>query len=393
MKKAIIRFGIIGIGNMGSSHVRNIEALGNAELTAVCDLNPDAFLRIAPATRQKLKFYTDPDLFLAGEEMDAIIIAVPHYAHPDLAIQAMKHGKHIIVEKPIAVHKAEAKRLLQAAADYPHLKKTAMFNQRAMPIHRKLKELIDRGALGRINRVNWIITDWFRSQCYYDSGDWRASWRGEGGGVLLNQCPHQLDLMQWFFGMPVLVRAAAKLGKFHQIEVEDEVNAYMEYGDGGTANFIASTGEIPGTNRLEIAAENGRLVYEDRKLVFHRTEIAVSKYNRTTNRRFGLPDVWECRIPGGSDNPTPHRDIIANFIEAIQKDEPLIAPLEDGINSLELGNAMLYSGLTGRVVRLPLDSARYAAMLERLAAGSSYQKKPVLAAIGDDAGFANSFRG
>ena len=385
-----VKFGIIGIGNMGSAHVVNINNLKNCELTAVCDIDPEAFNRIDEGIRSRLQLFTDPEKFLKEAEIDAVMISVPHYSHPDLAILAMRPGKHVIVEKPIAVHKAEAERMIAEAKKYPELKKSAMFNQRTIPAHKKIKQMIDSGELGKIMRVNWIITDWFRSQCYYDSGDWRASWRGEGGGVLLNQCPHQLDLMQWFFGMPCKVRATAKFGKYHDIEVEDEVNAYLEYADGKTGNFIACTGEIPGTNRLEIMAERGRLVYEGGKLEFKRNEVETTEFNRTTDKKFGIPDIWRCEIPVAPPSPAPHKDIVENVANAILHGTPLLAPMEEGINGLELGNAMRLSGWKEETVNLPIDSAEYAARLERLIATSRYQKKAVKKS-GNADGFGSSF--
>ncbi len=375
-----VKFGIIGIGNMGSTHVKFIGELKNAKLTAVCDINPKAFDRIAEDVRKNLTLFTDTDKFFAEADIDAVLIAVPHYDHVNLAIKAMEAGKHIIVEKPISVHKLEAERLIEEAKEYPHLKKSLMFNQRTIVAHKKIKQLIDNGELGKIRRVNWIITDWFRSQKYYDSGDWRASWRGEGGGVLINQCPHQLDLMQWFFGMPSKVRAAVKFGKYHDIEVEDEVNAYLEYADGKVGNFIASTGEMPGTNRLEITADRGRLVYENGKIEFIRNEIDTETFCKTTDKTFGISDNWKCEInvnDNGANN-RQHRHVIENVANAILKDTPLIAPMEEGVRGLELGNSMLLSGLLDKTLELPIDSKLYAAELEKLIATSRYVKKVVI---------------
>ncbi len=375
MKK--VGFGIVGIGNMGSAHVKTIGEISNAELVAVCDINPEAFKRIAPETAEKITCTTSLDEFLAVKGLDAVIVAVPHYFHPDIAIAAMNAGKHIIVEKPIAVHKAEAIRLINEGKKHPELIKSLMFNQRTIPAHRKIKQLIDSGELGAIRRINWIITNWFRSQFYYDSGDWRASWAGEGGGVLLNQCPHQLDLMQWFFGMPTRVRATAKLGKYHDIEVEDEVNAYLEYADGKVGNFIASTGEMPGTNRLEITAERGRLVYENGKIEFIRNEMETSEFCRTTKKLFGTCDTWNCTVnySDNGESAHQHRNIISNVADAILNGTPLTAPMEEGIRGLELGNAMLLSGLKDKTVELPIDAGEYAEMLDKLIATSRYRKK------------------
>lgn len=391
MSSEKVRFGIVGVGNMGSAHIRFLSRLPNAQAVAACDINPEAFKRIPEEQRPTIRCYTALDEFLKNEAIECVIVAVPHYSHPECAVRALRAGKHVIVEKPLAVHKAAGLALLAEAARYPDRVKALMLNQRTLPAHIKIKQLIDSGELGHILRINWTITDWFRTQHYYDSGDWRASWRGEGGGVLLNQCPHQLDLMQWFFGMPARVRAAVKLGKYHDIEVEDEVNAYLEYADGKTGNFIASTGEMPGTNRLEIMAERGRLVYESGKLEFLRNEVETSVFCKTSKLSFAKAPHWTCNIdlpPLGPDF-NQHGNILANVADAIRHGTPLISPLEEGIKGLELGNAMLYSGLHDCTVELPLDAEAYAEGLEKLAVSSRYQKKTVSA--GDSGDFSRSF--
>lgn len=384
-----VKFGIVGIGNMGSSHVKSINGMSNGEITCVCDIDPKAFERIAPEMRENIRCFTSLDEFLAFPELDAVVVAVPHYDHPSVAIKALNAGKHIVVEKPITVHKKMAQELLIESAKHPDKVRALMLNQRTIPAHRKIKQLIDSGELGTITRVNWIITDWFRSQNYYDSGDWRASWRGEGGGVLLNQCPHQLDLMQWFFGMPEKVRATAKLGKFHDIEVEDEVNAYLEYADGKTGNFIASTGEMPGTNRLEITATRGRLVFENGKLEFIRNEIPTDTYIKTSTQGFKKSDNWLCNINVSGEAGNQHQKILINVANAILNGEELISPLEEGIKGLELGNAMLLSGLKDQSVTLPVDAEEFAGHLEKLIAGSRYKKNVSQLKNTDD--FGNSF--
>ncbi|MBR2435112.1 MAG: Gfo/Idh/MocA family oxidoreductase, partial [Lentisphaeria bacterium] len=231
-----VRFGIIGLGNMGSGHVNFINQLPQCELTAVCDWKEEKLKH--PGLGDNVKRYTDDDEFFADADFDALLVAVPHYQHVELALRAMALGKHVLIEKPVSVQKKTALQLLDAVKKYPDLKLGAMFNQRTIPAHIKVKSMIDSGELGTIRRVNWIITNWFRTQAYYDSGDWRASWRGEGGGVLLNQCPHQLDLMQWFFGLPERVTSIISIGKYHNIEVEDDVTAMLEYPSGATGVFI-----------------------------------------------------------------------------------------------------------------------------------------------------------
>ena len=385
MSEQKVRFGIIGIGNMGGAHVNFANKGRGCALTAVCDINPKAFDRIAPEIRSKIKCYDNATKLINDPEVDVVLVAVPHYSHPDLAIEAMQAGKHIIVEKPLAVHKAEGERLLKEAKKYPNLVKSLMLNQRTLPAHIKVKQLIDSGELGQLRRVCWTITDWFRTQYYYDSGDWRASWRGEGGGVLTNQCPHQLDLFQWFFGLPSKIRATAKLGKYHDIEVEDEVNAYMEYANGMTANFIASTGECPGVNRLEITGERGLLILTNRnEITFRRNEVEMSEFSRTATKGFSLPTVWDCKIPVAPGVGAGHLNIIENVADAVLGKAELIAPLAEGIKGLELGNAMLYSGLNDCEVNMPLDSAAYAEMLGKLVETSRWQKKTAETKNNDD---------
>lgn len=368
-----IKIGIIGAGSMGTAHRIGIEALKDFELAAVCDINEEKF---APYP-DTLPRYTDYRTMLAEAELDAVTVATPHWLHPEIAAAALDAGKHVLVEKPIGVHPSHVRPLLDAIARHPELKAAAMFNQRKIEAHIRLKKLIDDGELGRILRVNWIITDWFRTQCYYDSGDWRASWRGEGGGALINQCPHQLDLMQWFFGMPERVTGFLSFGKYHDIEVEDDVTAFLEYPGGATGVFITSTGEAPSTNRLEITAERGRVVLENGKLEFLRNEMAVSEFCRTSDSRFGVPARWECMIPCECVNSHMHRDIIENFGSAILRDTPLTANAAEGIRGLELGNAMLLSALEHRLVALPLDGEALAQHFERLIATSRYRKKSV----------------
>jgi predicted dehydrogenase len=374
-----VRVGVIGIGNMGSSHARALQA-GNvkrAVLAAVCDLDPE---RLGPFDDKVAKF-TDSAALIRSGTVDAVIIATPHYDHTTIGIDALAAGLHVLVEKPISVHKADCERLIAAHRSKKQVF-AAMFNQRTVPAYRKVKQLIASGELGAIQRINWIITNWFRSETYYASGGWRATWAGEGGGVLLNQSPHNLDMMQWLFGMPSSVRAFCALGKYHKIEVEDEVTAYLEYPDGATGIFITTTGEAPGTNRLEIAADRGRLVVEEGKLRFLRNETPTRQFSRETKLLFGTPEVWDATIPAPG-TATAHTGIMQNFTDAILDGAPLIAPAAEGLKSVELGNAMLYSSLTGRTVSMPLDGRAYERALRKLIKTSTYVKQTVQQAAAD----------
>jgi predicted dehydrogenase len=242
-----------------------------------------------------------------------------------------------------------------------------MFNQRTDPRYLKLRAMVRGGKLGKIRRINWIITDWFRPEAYYRHAGWRATWAGEGGGVLLNQCPHNLDLFQWIFGMPAKVRGFCQFGRYHHIEVEDDVTAYFEYADGTTAVFIASTGEAPGTNRLEVMGDGGRLVLEGGRLEFLRNEVSAAVFSRQSKEKFKAPPLRRIEVPLPPGTGEQHLGILKNFVRAIRRGEKLIAPAGEGLHSVELANAIILSALENRTVDLPLSAPRYARLLASLA--------------------------
>ncbi len=368
MKK--VRLGIIGIGGMGGNHARYIQAgdVPRCDLTAVCDIVPKYLDRFDGVEK-----FDDSRKLIRSGCVDAVLIATPHYGHTTIGIDALNQGLHVLVEKPISVHKADCERLIAAHKGKRQVF-AAMFNMRTNPVYRKAKQLLENNEIGELVRVNFIITSWFRTEFYYASGGWRATWRGEGGGVLLNQCPHQLDLLQWLCGMPSKVQSTIRLGARHNIEVEDEVTAMMEYPNGASGVFVTSTGEAPGTNRLEICGERGKLLIEDGTLRFTRNEIPATEFSRTTNQKFARPAVWDITFPGVS-NGGGHKDITLNFVNAIIDREPLLAPARDGIHSVELGNAMLLAGLTGKPVDMPLNSAVFERRLKQLIRTSKFEKK------------------
>jgi predicted dehydrogenase len=279
------------------------------------------------------------------------------------------------------VHRADCERLIAAHEAHPELVFAAMFNQRTIKAHIRMKELVAKGELGEIRRINWIVTDWFRTDSYYASGGWRATWAGEGGGVLLNQCPHNLDLLQWITGMmPNQVRAFCNFGKRHEIEVEDEVTAYLEYPNGATGVFITTTGEAPGTNRLEIVGERGKLIFEGQEnLKFVRNEVPMGEFCRTAAGGFDKPETWNVEIHADRSGPQ-HQGITQNFVDAILDGTPLIARAEEGIRSVEIANAMLLSTFLDRTVTLPIDGALYEKELKkRFQTGAAKKKKVVKA--------------
>lgn len=365
-----VRFGIIGVGNIGTVHARYLLAgtVKEACLTAVCDNNPDKH----PATRQlvgdEVAMFSDAEAMLKSGLIDAVIVATPHYDHPGLSMLAMRNGIHTLCEKPAGVYTAQVREMNEFARGC-NVVFGMMFNQRPNPLYQKVKDLIDSGELGELRRSNWIITNWYRSQSYYNSGGWRATWKGEGGGVLLNQDPHQLDLWQWLVGMPVRMRAFCQFGKHRQIEVENEVTAYAEYANGATGVFITTTAEAPGTNRLEIAGDRGKVVVEDGKLRFWRLRESETEFNARWENGFGEPECWEVTIPVAPEC-SEHHVITANFAAAVLHGTPLLAPGTDGIHGLTLSNAMHLSTWTDDWVDLSFDEALFKKLLDERIASS-----------------------
>lgn len=356
-----VRLGIIGLGQMGRTHARQVLAgsVPRLRLTAVADQHAPRLTEFAPAAA-----FTDPQALIDSGRVDAVLIATPHYSHVELGCAALRAGLHLLVEKPVAAQTSAARRLLAAARRRPRQVSAVMFNQRTDLAYRRIRMLLQQGDLGTIRRIQWTVTNWFRPAAYYRSSPWRATWAGEGGGVLLNQCVHNLDLFQWLFGRPRLVRAHCAFGRYHDIEVEDDVTAFFEYRGGAHATFITSTGEAPGTNRLEIVAEGGQIIFEPNTVLLRRNAVPMSAFSRTTPELFAAP-AFTTRKWSGLGAGGQHREILRNFTAAILRREPLIAPLAEGLVSLELANAILLSAWTGGPVTLPVNAARY----DRLLAG------------------------
>ena len=357
MKK--VRLGIIGIGNMGTGHAENLlnGKCPELEITAVAD-------RRASRREWAEKHLPEAHIFQEGEELiasgtcDAVLIAVPHYQHPPLAVSAFEHGLHVMCEKPAGVYTLQVREMIAAADRHPELTFGMMFNQRTNCVYRKLKEMIENGDLGRIKRMSWLITDWYRTQFYYDSGAWRATWAGEGGGVLLNQCPHQLDLLQWLCGLPVKVQAFCHEGKWHEIEVEDDVTAYLEFENGATGVFVTTTGDAPGTNRLEITGSLGKAVCEEDELYYWRNGTDEREWCTTCKEGFKKPEYTKCRVETDGQNPQ-HAAVLNAFAAHILRGEPLTADGREGIRGLMLSNAMHLSAWLGKPVTLPIDETLF----------------------------------
>lgn len=382
-----VRLGIVGLGNMGKAHLHNIRTgkVPGLRVTCLCES-----VGTLPALLEGEHAFTDVSKMIHSGHIDAILICTPHFSHTTIGIEALQNGLHVLVEKPISVHKADCERLIAAHTDKSKIF-AAMFNMRTNATFKKVKDLIDSGELGQVRRIHWEVTNWFRTNYYYATGGWRGTWKGEGGGVLMNQCPHNLDLFQWMFGMPKSVRGFCQFGRYHQVEVEDNVTAFMAWENGTTATFVTSTGEAPGANRLEIAAEQGRLTVTDgTKIHFQRNRQAMSQFCMEAEAAFAMPESWSMEIPVESSGGQ-HVEILQNFTNAILKGEKLLSPAEQGIYSVELANAILLSTWQDKTIELPMSSADYEGLLIEKGETSTFQKTKVVAkASADD--FAKSFR-
>ncbi len=367
-----VRFGIIGVGNMGSQHANKFLSgqIENGVLTAICDLKAEKMEAVKKVKGgENLATFADYKEMLASGLIDAVVVAVPHYFHPPICIDALNAGINTVCEKPAGVYTKQVKEM-NAVAEKSDKLFTMMFNQRTNCVYRKMHDMVQNGDIGEIKRVNWIITSWYRSQSYYDSGDWRATWKGEGGGVLFNQCPHQLDLLQWITGMlPSKVRSFCHFGKWHDIEVEDDVTAYFEYANGATGVFVTSTADTPGTNRFEIIGDKGKIVCENDKLVFYKLEMSEREFCKTWQGGFGEPKHEIIEVETDGQNPQ-HVGILNNFANAILGIEPLFVDGKEGICGVQLMDSMLLSTWLDRDVAIPVDDDLYLEELnKRVATG------------------------
>lgn len=380
-----VRLGIVGMGAQGGFYAKAIAEgmVDNITVTAICDVDPgkqERARQFFPAA----SFFTDYRAMIDSGEVDAIVTTIPHYDHVEVGIYALEHGVHLLGEKPAGVYTAEVKRLMAVADAHPQLTFAIMFNQRNNPLYQRIKQIVDAGEIGAIRRTNWIITTWWRPQGYYDQSAWRATWGGEGGGVLVNQAPHQLDLWQWICGIPKSVYSKVAYGFRRDIVVEDEVTAVVDYGDGASGVFVTAVHDVVGTDRFEILGDRGKIVVEGSKTA---TVTRLVDDERVLSQNMSMDDVVKMFM--GQFDPkslyttetiefnTPwgeqHAGVLRNFAANILEGEPLIAPGADGINGVRLANAIHLSSWLGREVTLDFDEQEYLDLLnERIRAEGTF---------------------
>ena len=372
-----IRLGILGVGNMGCTHAGFMQKgrCPDFQLVAIGESNPDR-RAWAEETYGVPCFASAEELFDSGL-IDACIISVPHYDHTQYAIACMERGIHVMLEKPAGVYTAQVRQMNEVAQKHPEVVFGMMFNQRTNCLYRKLRELVQSGEYGQLRRVNWLITNWYRTQAYYDSGNWRATWGGEGGGVLMNQAPHQLDLLQWICGMPVKVHAKMKFGAWHDIEVEDDVSAWLEFSNGATGVFVTSTGDVRGTNRLEIQLDKAKLTVENGKLLLEEFSMSDKEFNAVNKEPYGKVEFTASEVETDGENPQ-HVGVLNAWGKAILGQGDLVANGQEGIHGLMLANAMYLSQFLGQEVTLPIDEELYCRELQkRIATSRRKETRPV----------------
>ena len=375
--KKVVRLGVIGMGNIAQQHIQHVVngAVEHCVISAVCSRTKKNDIDIGSA-----EYFTDYKKLIDSGVCDAVLIATPTMQHLEMGTYALKAGLHVLMEKPIGLSVAEGETLLS-------LKRNGqvfglMLNQRLDPVFQKMKKVIDQGELGELQRTSWIMTHWFRPDIYFKVSDWRATWRGEGGGLLVNQCIHNLDIFQWLCGMPEKLTGFCSFGKYHDIEVEDEATAYMTYANGATGLFVGSTGEAPGINQLDIIGDKGTLSYDGKKLILKQNAQSTARYCADSREMFGMPDMTETEITP-QETVNQHAGIIENFVSAILHDEDLIAPAEQGLLSLSLANAIVLSSWRDETIDLPLDSSLYQQELSQRIEGSGLREKLNVEAIID----------
>ena len=375
----LAKVGIIGIGNMGSTYVLKLDQkqIEGAVLTTICSRNEGRIEWVKNNITEDVQVFRDEEAFFNEAGIDAVIIATPHYSHPDLATKAFAKGIHVLIEKPAGVYTKNVLEMNEAAKASGKVF-SIMYNQRANPFYQKIRHFIQSGELGNIKRTNWIITDCYRPQSYYDSSKWKGTWKGEGGGVILNQALHELDLWQWMTGlMPKQVHSFSSFGKYHDIEVEDDVTVYVKYENGATGVFIASTGETPGSNRFEIVGDLGKIIVENEELTFYRLKQSEREFNATHTGGFGQPEFEKINFSLKSENAN-HSSIIQNWIDSIAKGSDLLAPGEEGVKALEISNAIYLSSWLNESVDLPMDEDLYYEKLQEKINQSTFEKKNVM---------------
>lgn len=379
------RIGIVGFGALGSFYAKMIKDDRRVEgvtVGAICDIDPEKREKARELYAQ-VPVFENIDQLLASGTCDFISVAVPHYLHPELTIKAIKAGMPVIVEKPAGIIPSTVEEMNACAKKHPEVAFGIMLNQRTNPVFRKLHDITTSGELGKLRQVVWVSRQ-FRTQKYYDSGTWRATWGGEGGGVIVNQAPHQIDLLQWMFGMPKRVYATTNFGHHRKIAVENDVCAEFEYENGATGVFITCTDDVLGEDRLTAVYDRGRVrVLDSKRLVIEKLcddeeKIGTEYPEETITQLKNSGKLFEVTTFEKENDPfanSEHAKVFRAFAEHLAKpDKPMVAKGTDGLNEVQLASAIQLSGWLRQPVDIPVDNELYRRELnKRIAEEGKYE--------------------
>ena len=361
-----IRFAVVGTGNIGQQHINLLRSgdIKNAELVATVS-------RSGAAVAASVPHFSSLESLLKAHCCDAVLIATPTMDHVTAAQLAAERGLHVLLEKPLAMSVGQSQSLIDNMPS--DIQFAVMLNQRFHPAYAAIKRLLNDGRIGAIQRYTWTMTAWYRPDVYYKVSRWRGTWPGEGGGLLINQCIHNLDIMQWLFGLPDRLSAKVAFGRYHDIDVEDEVTAILEHDSGSVGLLQASSGEAPGFNRLEIIGDEGVITWDDKELTLLKADQSVSEHCATTREMFGMPSFTRETILL-EEGVNQHAQVVQNFVDALTQGSRLLTPASEGLGSLQLANGMLLSQWDDSAIALPIDSHRYEQLLSERIASSSLRE-------------------
>jgi len=355
-----VRIGVVGLGGMGQGHIKKIGELEEAELTAVSDVDEDVTGQIAE--EHGVPGFTEYTELMTKDLVDAVLVATPHYFHPEVSVSAMERGIHCLSEKPLAVTVSDADKMIEAARKN-NVVFSVMFQMRAAPEIRAARKLVEDGKIGEVRRTCAIVPE-LRTNAYYASGGWRATWKGEGGGVLINQAPHAIDIFLLLGGLPSRVTAKTRT-RLHAIEVDDEAAAMLSYHHGGWGYFYASTNEASYGWFLEISGDRGKIVYVDGQLKYYALSDNVTEFVKSSDDMWGQVKTSREKV-ALADCESGHKELIRNFCRSIMHGEELVSPGDEGLKAVEFINALILSGKKNAPVNIPVDRAEYEALLKKL---------------------------
>lgn len=362
-----VRMAVIGTGSMGKKYAQMIAAgsVKDMVLTAVVCRSEANIEWAKEKLNQEVQIFPDADtLYAHGDLFDAVMIVTPHKLHPEMVKQGLLAGKHMFCDKPAGVSMKQCEEMARLARE-KDLKFAMMFHQRMYGKYLRIKELLEQNEIGVIRRVMMENSRYYRTQYYHKSGSWRSSWTGEGGGALINQGQHILDIWQWLVGMPQSVQAVIPFGKYNDFDVDDEATILMEYPDKRTAVFILTTGEGSWTERLEIVGSKGTILLEEDKLTISRYDQDLTEYgkNAQCNAREQMKETLT--VEDYPKEKEPYEEMLADFADAILTDGSVAVSGLEGLHALELTNAAYLSAFTGKKISLPMDADEYEKELTR----------------------------